>query len=442
MERNENVEKLLKTVEKLGFSKDAQEQVKENMNNGLAEFAAYESVRMGPDMVDYQLNFSTSKNTENPNVYLNSVDVLLNKSITVPHRLVLGFDTQEAETLLMNKPQPEMVNPFNKEEYERMTYVHNAKAEEKMKFLFEHAPEVFNALYIKYRPEVDIQITPEMQQQQELLQQGLVKYNSFSTYYNLTKLELYNALDGGAVLKTLFKINKPEDEQQNTQEQKDNKYKSWVQVNFDKKRSDGSYEMKMYHENRDYHLREVFSNYNFKETNDRFSRGDVIRFMEKGSRVLLTNLGDLGEKQVIARANPEFKGIDLYKLTGEPIRNAKAYLKNPLAVEVGAVVALRRTDDLNTSSIKPEPMTKERREEKAAVFQSAKTIFDSGQKKTSTTTTDDKGIEGTAKSIPENGVSTLKENKQSVNAQTSVSRKTRNQARELSDDSAKHGLAR
>ena len=382
MERNENVEKLLETVTKLGFSDDVKSQIRESMNGGLAQFSAYEQMRMGADIVDYQLNFSPSKNATNTNVYLNGIDVLLEKDIPVPHKTVLGLDTREVETLLMNKPDPEVINVGNMDDFNRLMFVHNAKAEEKMKFLSEHAPEVFNALYVKFKPDVDVVISPEMAKQQEDLQKGLIKMNSFSTYYNLTKLELYNGLDGGAIFKTLFKVNKEEQSaNKQTEPQQDNKYKAWIRLDFDKKRPDGSYEMQMFHENRKFDLREVLSLYNFKETSNRFDRAEVIKFLQKGSKFTLTNLGDSGEKQVIVRANPEFKNLDLFKLSGEAIKNNNFYRKNPMSVEVGASVSLKKANGVNNSP-EQKSMSPDTKNELASRFNQVKSELKNDQKKT------------------------------------------------------------
>lgn len=382
MERNENVEKLLETVTKLGFSDDVKSQIRESMNGGLAQFSAYEQMRMGADIVDYQLNFSPSKNATNTNVYLNGIDVLLEKDIPVPHKTVLGLDTREVETLLMNKPDPEVMNVGNMDDFNRLMFVHNAKAEEKMKFLSEHAPEVFNALYVKFKPDVDVVISPEMAKQQEDLQKGLIKMNSFSTYYNLTKLELYNGLDGGAIFKTLFKVNKEEQSaNKQTEPQQDNKYKAWIRLDFDKKRPDGSYEMQMFHENRKFDLREVLSLYNFKETSNRFDRAEVIKFLQKGSKFTLTNLGDSGEKQVIVRANPEFKNLDLFKLSGEAIKNNNFYRKNPMSVEVGASVSLKKANGVNNSP-EQKSMSPDTKNELASRFNQVKSELKNDQKKT------------------------------------------------------------
>lgn len=327
-----------------------------------------------------------------------------------------------------------MVNPFNKEEFDRLLFVHNAKVEEKMKFVSEHAPEVFNALYAKYKPTLELPITPEMQKRQEELQRGLVKYNTFSTYYNLTKLETYNAMDGGAINKTMFKVNRSDEQtQQNTQVDitKENKYKAWVRVDFNNKRNDGSYEMEMFHENRNFNLREVLSNYNFKETNDRFARADVVKFLEKGSKVMVSNLSESGDEKVLIRANPEYKNIDIFKLSGEAIKSPKAYLKNPLAVDVADVVSLKKAGDIHRPNMNQDPMSAEKRQEKAAIFQSAKTIFVTGQKKTPPAGDNIK---------PDNKPSLEKESKPAQNG--TVERRTRNSTRTVAESSDKQGISR
>lgn len=433
MERTENVEKLMTTIEKLGFSREVQNQVKEHMNNGLSEFAAYESMPMGQDLIDYRLNFSLSKVKENHNVYLNSIDVVLDKAVIVPHKMVLGFDTTEAETLLQNKPREEMVNPFNREEFDKLMFVHNAKVEEKMKFLSEHAPEIFNALQVKYKPEIDVAISPEMQKQQEQLQNSLQLYNTFSTYYNLTKLEMYNAMNGGAIFKTLFKVNtNAEQASQSNDPAVDNKYRTWIQVDFQKRREDGRFEMKMFHEKRDFNLREVLREYNFKETNDRFDRQEVAKFLQKGSKFLVTNLGDMGEKEVLIRANPEFKNIDIFKLNGEAIRSGRMYLKNPMFAEVSNVVSLKKGDGAPRTAMQVE-LTAENIQEKANKFQLAKNSINPDQKKSAR---ENKPTEKEA----QNNQQTKPGNNQAQNG--TIERRTRNSARTMADTAARQSLKR
>ena len=368
MERTENVERLLNTVEKLGFSEQVKEQVKEHMAQGLSKFEAYESLKMGDNKIDYQLNFDVSKKNDDGKVYLNTIDTLRENQVRVPHTVVLGVDTTSVETLIKNKPLGDNVHPGNLNDFETELYDHRVRVETKMEFLKEHAPEVYNALQVKYHLELPFEISAEMKQQQEMLQQGLVKYNSFSTYFNLTALEMYNALDGGAALKQLFKTKGDKEVPAPRQEEgaeKDNKYKSWVQIDPEVRRADGSHEMKLFHENRNFNLRQVLADFNLSETNDRYSRIDVIRFLEKGSQVKVTNLNTAGEKELLIRANPEFKTIDLFKVNGQPISSPKPYLKQALQVEVGAVVELKKWSDQGRPQTKQETITQEVTAEKA-----------------------------------------------------------------------------
>jgi len=360
MEQKNNVEQLLTRVEKMGFSPEVQAQVRTNLEKGLTEFAAYDTVIFGQDKIDrmdYQLNFGLSKKKDNPAVYLNSVDTILQQEVIVPHMVIGEVDTIVIERLLMNKPQPDIVHPGNIQDYEQAKHEHHQLVQGNMQWLMERSPETFNALIVKHNPVIDFDIPKDLRDQQQVLQSGLVKANTFSTYYNLTVLEMYNAMNERAVLKTLFKTNQDKEqaqapaqtEQQENQQQNSRTFRTWVKTNLENRNNDGVAEIKFFNP---FNLREKLREYNFEELKSMYTRNDVIYYLEKGSQVELTNLNKTGEQKILIEVDAEFKNFIFRNLAGDIITNHKPYLKEQLKVEVGTHVKLSKTDDPTARNVK------------------------------------------------------------------------------------------
>lgn len=358
MEQKNNVEQLLTRVEKMGFSPEVQAQVRTNLEKGLTEFPAYDTVLFGEDRIDrmdYQLNFGLSKKKDSLDVYLNSVDTMLQKEVAVPHMIIGDIDTLNIERLLMNKPQPDIVHPGNMQDFELAKHEHHQLVQGNMQWLMEKSPDTFNALVVKHNPVIDFDIPKELRGQQQELQSGLVKANTFSTYYNLTVLEMYSAMNERPVLKTLFKTKQDKEQtpaegaQQENQQQNNRTFKTWLKPNFESRSSDGAAEIKFYPP---FNMREKLREYNFEELKSMYSRNDVIYYLEKGSQVELTNLNKTGDPKILMEVDAEFKNFIFRKLTGEIITNHKPFLKEQLKVEVGTHVKLSKTDDPTARNVK------------------------------------------------------------------------------------------
>ncbi len=104
------------------------------------------------------------------------------------------------------------------------------------------------------------------------------------------------------------------------------------------RRPDGSAEIILLPQGRS--IGKILKDYNFDETNNRHTIGDVIRFLEKGSQFIVTT----GDQKIKIQADAGKNDIKMFKLTGEPIYNHKPYLKNQYAMEMGEVVEIVKSD--------------------------------------------------------------------------------------------------
>src|SRR5690606_4236938 len=124
----------------------------------------------------------------------------------------------------------------------------------------------------------------------------------------------------------------------NEQKARNDQFKSWVKMEVSTpRRANGSREMILSPDNLD--LRQIVKQYNFEETNDRYAREKVVTFLEKGGRVIVTNLNPNGDARIGIEVDPERRDIKLYKETGEQV-SRDVYLKNNYSVKVGQTVEL------------------------------------------------------------------------------------------------------
>lgn len=175
---------------------------------------------------------------------------------------------------------------------------------------------------------------------------GQTQYNRFSNYFGLTALEMYNSLaNEAAVLKTNLpktgskEINTLEQfEQQDTQQ---TTFSSWVKPDFSADRKeDGSLPMKFYPD--DFNVIEKVGVLNVEEAVNSKTLDKICSFLEKGSRVELTNLNPEGEKKIRVQIDPTIKGARLYTQEGQLIENKDMYLKPDYHFKVGAVIEFAR----------------------------------------------------------------------------------------------------
>ncbi len=118
----------------------------------------------------------------------------------------------------------------------------------------------------------------------------------------VTAKEAYNLLEGRAVHKELTnKAGEP--------------YKAWIQLDFSAKDKNNNNEVKQYHENYGYDLKETLRTYPIKELGNEEESKKLIRSLEKGNVQMVTlELPDKDTKLFI-EANPQYKTITMYNNT-------------------------------------------------------------------------------------------------------------------------------
>lgn len=115
----------------------------------------------------------------------------------------------------------------------------------------------------------------------------------------VTVKEAYNLLNGRAVHKELI-------------DKQDQKYKTWIQLDFGNKDKDGNYERKTYHQNYGYDLKETLSYYPIKEMMKEDEKEKLIRSLEKGNVQMVTLETPGKDIKVFVEADPKYKDLNVY----------------------------------------------------------------------------------------------------------------------------------
>ncbi len=111
----------------------------------------------------------------------------------------------------------------------------------------------------------------------------------------VTAKEAYNLLEGRAVHKEL--TNKAGVE-----------YKAWIQLDFDNKDKHGNNEVKQFHENYGYDLKEALDKYAIKELDAGDNEKKLMQSLQRGNIQSVT----IGDNKMFVEANPQFKSVHLY----------------------------------------------------------------------------------------------------------------------------------
>lgn len=321
--RKENIEMLLKEAERLGFSDHIKDQILKNMNEGLNEFTASESHRIGNHLTSYMLHFEL-RVPDNPSslVRLNETEVLLEKPLEIKHIHNDLINTRVIENLLMPVDNdgfgPEMAHERELFRQERLV-----QAEHSLEKLMYKHPDIFNALVVKYKPSLDFAIPGHLQQEQQKLRDSLVQYNSFDSEFNLKASEMYNLMCGRAVLRN----------------------QTWLKVDFDTFFHDGTMGMKFISNNNN-SFEDLSIDYSFDEFSNPITLGRIATLLEEGSLVKVTNLNSAGERSLLIEADPEKEGIKLYTITGEPITDHSLYKRPQYSIVAGEFVEIIKSTGL------------------------------------------------------------------------------------------------
>ena len=115
----------------------------------------------------------------------------------------------------------------------------------------------------------------------------------------ITSKEAYNLLDGRAVHKDLTtKEGQP--------------YTAWVQLDFENKDKHNNFEMKQFHENYRFDLKEAISKYAIPGIKDPKKEEALIQSLQKGN-MQAVNIEKGGSTHLMfIEANPQFKSVNLY----------------------------------------------------------------------------------------------------------------------------------
>lgn len=115
----------------------------------------------------------------------------------------------------------------------------------------------------------------------------------------ITAKEAYNLLDGRAVHKELTnKENVP--------------YKAWVQLDFQNKDKHNNFEVKQFHENYGFDLKEAVGKYAITELKDSEKEKSLLQSLQKGNIQSVTIEKDGNSHKIFIEANPQFKSVSLY----------------------------------------------------------------------------------------------------------------------------------
>ena len=122
----------------------------------------------------------------------------------------------------------------------------------------------------------------------------------------VTAKEAFNLLDGRAVHKELT----PKEGQP---------YKAWIQLDTNVINEKGNYELKQFHENYGYNLKEAVSKFAIKELNDPEKEKSLLQSLQKGNLQSITIEKDGNTSKMFIEADPQFKKVNLYDASLKPV---------------------------------------------------------------------------------------------------------------------------
>ncbi|WPV67520.1 hypothetical protein [Chitinophaga sp. LS1] len=135
--------------------------------------------------------------------YYNRAVTTVSREIEIHHEKIGNLNTADLEARLANPPNPELVGPENRNEYNIALEAYQGEIKQDLLIVQKEKPEIFNRLIVKYDPDVDIQMDKNSLDRQAKIDADHNRTFEFSDYYKLTTLEMYNLLEDRAVYKTL-----------------------------------------------------------------------------------------------------------------------------------------------------------------------------------------------------------------------------------------------
>jgi len=122
----------------------------------------------------------------------------------------------------------------------------------------------------------------------------------------VTAKEAFNLLDGRAVHKELI----PKEGQP---------YKAWIQLDTSVTNKDHNYEVKQFHENYGYNLKEAVSKFAVKEMSDPEKEKALLQSLQKGNLQSVTIEKDGNTIKMFIAADPQYKKVNLYDASLKPV---------------------------------------------------------------------------------------------------------------------------
>jgi hypothetical protein len=116
---------------------------------------------------------------------------------------------------------------------------------------------------------------------------------------NITMKEAYNLMDGRAVNKDLTS-------------KEGQGYNAWLQMDFEKKESNGNFKLNQYHQNYGYDLESALSKHAIKELENPKYKKELIDSLKKGNLQSVSFLKEGKQIKQFVAANPQFKTLTLY----------------------------------------------------------------------------------------------------------------------------------
>lgn len=115
----------------------------------------------------------------------------------------------------------------------------------------------------------------------------------------VTAKEAYNLLEGRAVHKELTtKAGEP--------------YEAWIQLDFENKDKHNNHEVKQYHENYAYDLKEALSRFPIQELDAGDKEKSLLQSLQKGNLQSVTLVANGEGLRVFVEANPQYKTVNIY----------------------------------------------------------------------------------------------------------------------------------
>ena len=137
---------------------------------------------------------------------------------------------------------------------------------------------------------------------------------------NFTLKEAFNLLSGRAVHKELNKLEKIGEGESAQYKPTDEKYNTWVQLDFKNADDNGNFKMKYFHENYGYDLNAELAKHPIKELANDSELKSLVQSLQKGNRQSVTFMVGETEQKRSIEAVPQWKSINIYDASNKRIR--------------------------------------------------------------------------------------------------------------------------